>query len=89
MHAVVLNVTVHEPEAGTRALREQVVPRVSQARGFIAGYWLAMPGGRGLSLLVFDSQDAARTMAEQAQPPGDFVTFDSLEIAEVVAHAPA
>ena len=87
MHAVVLNVTVHDREAGERALREQVVPRTSQARGFVAGYWLAMPGGKGLSVLVFDSQDAARTMAEQAQPPGDFVTFDSLELAEVVAEA--
>jgi hypothetical protein len=87
MHAVVLNVTVHDREAGERALREEVVPQTSQARGFVAGYWLAMPGGRGLSLLVFDSQDAARTMAEQAQPPGDFVSFDSLELAEVVAQA--
>ncbi len=87
MHAVVLNVTVHDREAATRALREVVVPQVSQARGFIAGYWLAMPDGNGLAVSLFDSQDAATTMAEQAQPPGDFVTFERLEIAEVVASA--
>jgi hypothetical protein len=87
MHAVVLNVTVHDREAATRALNETVVPRVSQARGFVAGYWLAMPDGKGLSVAVFESHDAASAMAEQAQPPGDFVTFDKLEIAEVVASA--
>jgi hypothetical protein len=87
MHAVVLNVTVHDREAGGRALRDQVVPRASQARGFVAGYWLAMPGGKGLSVVVFDSQDAASALAEQMEPPGDFVTFDQLEIAEVVANA--
>jgi hypothetical protein len=87
MHAVVLTVTVHDREAGARVLRDQVVPQVSQARGFVAAYWLAMPGGKGLSVTVFDSQDAASAMAEQAQPPGDFVTFDRLEIAEVVASA--
>jgi hypothetical protein len=87
MYAVVLHVTIHDQAAGERALKNEVVPRASQARGFVAGYWLAMAGGKGLSILVFDSQDAARTMAEYAQPPGDFITFDSLEVAEVVAQA--
>jgi hypothetical protein len=87
MHAVVLNVTIHDREAGTRALHDQVVPRSKQARGFVAGYWLAMSGGKGLSVLLFETQDAARTMAEYAQPPGDFISFDSLEVAEVVAQA--
>lgn len=87
MHALVLNVTVHDREAGTRALENQVVPRAKQARGFVGGYWLAMSGGKGLSVLLFETQDAARTMAEYAQPPGDFISFDSLEVAEVVAQA--
>lgn len=87
MYAVVLNVTVHDRDAGTRALREDVVPRVSQARGFVAGYWLGMPGGKGVSVILFETQEAARTMAEQMQAPGDFVTFESLEVGEVVASA--
>lgn len=87
MHAVVVNVTVHDPDAATRALNIQAVPRVSQARGFIAGYWVGLADGKGLSVIVFDSQDSARTMAEQLQPPGDFVTFDSVEVGEVVANA--
>ena len=87
MHAVVLNVSVRDRAAETRALQEQVVPQASAARGFVAGYWMAMPGGSGLSLLVFESHDAASAWAEQAQPPGDFITFERLEIAEVVANA--
>lgn len=38
MHAVVVNVTLSGPAEPT-ALREQVVPRVSQMPGFVAGYW--------------------------------------------------
>jgi hypothetical protein len=87
MYAVIVKVTVHDREAATRELNEQVVPRASQARGFVAGYWVGLPEGKGVSVVVFDSQDAARTMAEQIQAPGDFVTFDSIEVGEVVASA--
>jgi hypothetical protein len=87
MHAVVVNVTVHDREAAKRGLDAQVVPRISQARGFVVGHWVALPNGKGCSVAVFDSQDAARTVAEQLQPPGDFVTFDSVEVGEVIASA--
>jgi hypothetical protein len=39
MHAVVVNLTITDPEAAERALHEQLVPRVSQAPGFVTGYW--------------------------------------------------
>ena len=39
MHAVVVRVNINEPETAERALHEQVVPRVSQAPGFVTGYW--------------------------------------------------
>jgi hypothetical protein len=87
MHAVVVRVTVNERDAAVAALRERVVPQVAGAEGFIAGYWLAMPGGQGLSIAVFDSQDAARATAENAPPTSDFVTIESVEVCEVVASA--
>ena len=87
MHAVVVDVTVNEPEAATAALNNDVVPRVSQAPGFVAGYWIGLPNGRGTSIVVFESEDTAHTASQQAQPPGDFVTFDSVQVGEVVAHA--
>ena len=87
MHAVVLNVTINNADAAAAALRDQVVPQVSGAPGFVAGYWVDLDGGRGTSVVVFESEDAARAAAAQAQAPGDFVTFDSVEVGEVVANA--
>ena len=87
MHAVVVNVTINDPDGATAALRDQVVPQVKGAPGFVAGYWIGLDGGRGTSVVVFESEDAARSAAAQAQSPGDFVTFDSVAVGEVVANA--
>jgi hypothetical protein len=87
MHAVVIRVTVNDPEPATSALREQVVPRVKQLPGFVAGYWIRLEGDQGRAIIVFESEDAAKSAAEQVDAPGEFVTFDSVEVAEVVANA--
>lgn len=87
MHAVVVNVTINDPERAAAALRDQVVPAVSGAPGFQAGYWVGLEGNKGTSIVVFDSEESARGAAGQAQSPGDFVTFDSVEVGEVVASA--
>ena len=87
MHAVVLNVTVTEADAATAALRDQVVPQVSGTPGFVAGYWIRLDASRGTAVVVFESQDAARSAAAEAQPPGELMTFDSVEVGEVVANA--
>lgn len=89
MHAVVVSVTIHEGEAATRNLRENIVPQVSQAPGFVAGYWVRLEGAnKGRSTVVFESEDAARTVADQIRGQvGDEVTLDSVDIGEVVANA--
>jgi len=87
MHAVVLNVTVNDADAAPAVLRDQVVPQVSGTPGFVAGYWIRLDASRGTSGVVFESEDAARSAAAQAQLPGDFMTFDSVEVGEVVANA--
>jgi hypothetical protein len=87
MHAVVLNVTVNDVDAATTALRDQVVPQVSATPGFLAGYWVRLDGGRGTAVVVFESEDAARSAMAEAQPPGDLMTFDSVEVGEIVANA--
>ena len=86
MHAVFVTVTVEDHEAAQENLREDVVPRVSQAPGFVAGYWLAPEGDRGNSIVVFESEEAARSAAENLQPPPQ-VTIESIEVREVIAHA--
>jgi hypothetical protein len=87
MHAVVVRVSISDPEANENALRERVVPQVSQAPGFVAGYWTRKETG-GLSMVVFESEDAAngfRDMLKNIVPEG--VTLDDAEVREVVAHA--
>jgi hypothetical protein len=89
MHAVVTKVTVHEGEAATEYLRGEIVPRVSQAPGFVAGYWIRLEeGNQGTSVLVFESEDAARGMAGQIEgPPSGAATIDNVTVGEVVANA--
>ena len=88
MHAVVVRVTLSDDDsASLDELREQVVPRVSQAPGFVAGYWVRLEGEKeGTSVIVFDSEDNARSAGNQFQPP-EGVTLESLEVGEVVANA--
>ena len=63
MHAVVVNVTIHDFEGGQQMLSEEVVPRVQQAPGFVTGYWTRSEDNRGLSMMVFESEDAANGAA--------------------------
>ena len=89
MHAVVVSVTVSDDEAARRFLRDELVPRVSQAPGFVAGYWVRLEGGdQGRSTIVFESEDAARAVADQVAAPREGVaTIDSVNVGEVVANA--
>lgn len=88
MHAVFVRSTINDPEQGLNILRERVVPSVSREPGFVAGYWVRLEGNQGTSMLVFDSEHAARSMAAQiAGPPTGAVTINSVEVGEVAAHA--
>ena len=90
MHAVVVNVTINDFEGGQQMLNDEVVPRVKQAPGFVAGYWTRSEDNRGLSMMVFESEDAANGAAQFIQsqaPPSDAVTLDNVEVREVVASA--
>jgi hypothetical protein len=87
MHAVVVRVTINEEDAALTALREEVVPRVSQSPGFVTGYW-TRKDNTGLSMTVFESEDAAQAASERIPgtvPQG--VTLEDVEVREVAAHA--
>ena len=91
MHAVIVSVTINDGEAATTQLRNEIVPRVKQAPGFVAGYWVRIEGGdQGRGTIVFESEDAAQTASERigeriGQNPG--VTLNSVTVGEVVASA--
>ena len=87
MHAVVVRVNVGDPESAQGELQTQVVPRVSQSPGFVAGYWTRKEN-QGLSMIVFESEDAARQAADVIpQHLPQSVELQDIEVREVVANA--
>ena len=90
MNALLVNVTITDREPALAVLREQSVPRASEAPGFVAGYWLVSDDNRGTTVLMFDSAEAAQGWARVIQSQGaptDTVALDGFEVREVVAHA--
>ena len=69
-------------------LNEQVVPSVREAPGFISGTWArSTDGTQGRSVLVFETEEAARTAAKNASegpPPDAPVKFVSADVYEVL-----
>ena len=87
MHAVVVTVTISDHEVAESHLRENVVPGVSQAPGFVAGYWTRKDDS-GVAMVLFESEDAAQAMSERVPSMvPDVVTLKDVEVREVVAHA--
>jgi heme-degrading monooxygenase HmoA len=87
VHAVVVKVKINDADAAERNLRERTVPGVSQAPGFVAGYW-TRKGDTGLSMVVFESEEAATRASEQVPSIiPEAVTLEDVEVREVAAHA--
>jgi hypothetical protein len=89
MHVVLVNVTLNDAEAALENLRGTIVPRVSQAPGFVAGYWYGDSTTKGAATIVFESEENADGFVEmlRQQPGAGDATIDSMVIHEVVAHA--
>ena len=90
MHAVFVDATIdlERADEALAQLQSDVIPRVKQAPGFIAGYWTRSEGS-GRSCLVFESEGAAQQALEmiRTQPPPTGVTLDSVEAREIIASA--
>ncbi len=90
MHGVIVKVNFKDAEQAEQRLKTEIVPRVSSAPGFVNGYWLRSDDNtNGLSVILFESEDAARAASEMARQavPTDVVTLESIEIRHVVASA--
>jgi len=93
VYAVLIEVDVAgvDPEAGIEALREHIVPVITQLPGFVSGTWLTGDEqGMGLSLTLWDSEEHARTMAERfgiGSSPAMSAQVARCEIREVAATA--
>jgi len=81
------SVVVNDSDTSDGELRNRLVPSVSQAPGFVAGYW-TRSGSAGLSMIVFESEDAARRLAARIpRAIPESVTLESVEVREVIASA--
>ena len=87
MHAIVWRVTVKDRDEGNRLLHEEFVPGVSQAPGFIAGYWVQTGENHGTSVIVFESEEDVRRVVDQPAPETGALTVESVEVGQVVAQA--
>lgn len=90
MHALVVRSTLHDFEQARNFLREEGIPRISQAPGFVSAQWVRLDENTGTSMLTFESKESAQAAAEmlKANPPGgDAITINSVEMGEVVERA--
>jgi hypothetical protein len=70
MHAVIatVNIPPGQFETARKTLRDEIVPRVSKAPGFVKGYWtINGDQTRGQSTVVFDSKDHAEARADGSE----------------------
>ncbi|HZB07015.1 MAG TPA: DUF3110 domain-containing protein [Thermoleophilaceae bacterium] len=90
MHAVIATATLHDFERARQGL-DQMVPTIAQVPGFVTGYWTRSEDNQGLSMVVFESEDAAQQVAERLRSEGppdpEAVTIDNVEVREVVKSA--
>ncbi len=94
MYGVIVEVRIDtdREEEARKMLEEVVVPRAKGLSGFSKGHWLrSLQGDRGRSVLLFESEAAARAAADQIRsegpPPGVPVTMENVDAYEVLAQA--
>jgi hypothetical protein len=93
MYAVFTEVNANEShvDAAREFLPQRAAP-MARERGAKGGYWLAPQGGRGVSIVVFETEDEARTAAamfrvgESPMPDApEGVKVTTVEVREVLA----
>lgn len=88
MHAAVFHVDMKQGwEGDAQAELDQLVGMLKSVPGFVRGTWTTN-GTTGLSFLLFESEEAARTVADNAaMPPDASVIFRSVDVYAVVRDA--
>jgi hypothetical protein len=90
MYAAVVSVSIDEAvqDSAEASLKEEIVPMVKSAPGFVAGYWLAPEDGKATSMVLFDTEEQARATAPPAgSSPMEGVTVTTVEFRPVAASA--
>jgi hypothetical protein len=93
MFAVVIqaSIDVAKEDQARQMVRDVFVPRVRAMDGFVSGTWLRAQDDRGITVLLFETKEAAVAAAEeirsQGPPPGAPAKLVSAEAFEVIAQA--
>jgi hypothetical protein len=71
-----------------RFVEANVVPRVRQAAGIVCGYWMTDMAGGTLNVMIFDSEEAARSTLDRARtsPRPPSMQVESADVYEVLAN---
>jgi hypothetical protein len=85
MYAIVATVRVENPEEARKVLQTARVPLLKRAPGMVTGYWLEPIDGIGMSVIVFDTKEAADTALAYPVPLMPGVTPLTVELREVFA----
>ena len=65
-----------------------VLPRARQAPGIVSGFWMTDMAGATLNVMIFESEDAARSALEPVRtaPRPPWMQVESADVYEVLAH---
>jgi hypothetical protein len=85
MHAIVTTVKVENPEASRVDLESARVPLLQRAPGMVHAYWLEPLDGIGMSVIIFESREAADAAFAYPVPPLPGVDVLTKEVREVYA----
>jgi hypothetical protein len=91
MHASLVNLTIDPAHAAAAAaaLMNDILPEITSAPGFVAGYWLEPAEGRGFSVILFDTEEqAVQSMAQTSSWSVPGVTIDDAEVRRVAVAIP-
>ncbi len=88
MHAVVFQVDMKQDWEGNADQElDQLATMMKAVPGFVRGTWTT-DGRRGLSFILFASEDVARGVAANASmPPTASVSFRAVSVYEIVREA--
>jgi hypothetical protein len=90
MYAVVVRERGQVDQINTSGQHVQVnvLPRARQAPGILSGFWMTDMAGATLNVLVFESEDAAKSALEPVRtaPRRPWMQLESAEVYEVLAH---
>jgi hypothetical protein len=84
MHANVIHANIDDLDEAKRGL-EELLPPLRNAAGFVAAYFVALDNSRGVSVVVFETEEQAKNAAPPVGTEAPGVTLDTIQFGEVIA----